>query len=82
MNKAPKKIYLANIEGDLCTIPLFNFDLKENDYVKYIRSDIVEGMREALEGIASSGCCLTSGCNVEDPLCDAMIARAALEVDE
>ena len=48
MNEAPKKIYLANIEGDIRAIPLFDFDLKEDDYVKYIRADLVDGMREAL----------------------------------
>lgn len=32
----------------------------------------------ALEDIASTPCCETPGCCFEDPLCDAMIARAAL----
>lgn len=33
----------------------------------------------ALEEIESSGCCQTESCSVENPLCDGMIARAALQ---
>jgi len=35
-------------------------------------------MYEALEGIASGGCCETEGCTPDNPYCDANIARAAL----
>lgn len=35
-------------------------------------------MYDALQQIASGGCCLTPGCSVDNPMCDAMTARAAL----
>lgn len=35
-------------------------------------------LREALEGFASSTCCQTPGCCVDDPHCDTMTARQAL----
>lgn len=35
--------------------------------------------RKALREIGSRPHCMTPGCNVDDPMCDAMIARAALE---
>ncbi len=34
---------------------------------------------EALKGIAEEGCCLSPGCSMDDPMCTAMIARAAIE---
>lgn len=37
-------------------------------------------LREALEGLASGQCCETPGCSTDDPKCEAMIARQALEV--
>jgi len=37
-----------------------------------------DAMYEALEGIASGGCCETEGCTPDNPYCDANIARAAL----
>ena len=59
-----------------CDTCVGGYDTEEEAVAAYMR---VVRMREALEGIADSGCCLTPGCNVEDPMCDTMIARAALE---
>ena len=36
-------------------------------------------LRKALKQIASYQCCETPGCCIDDPMCDAMVARAALK---
>jgi len=37
-----------------------------------------DDLLEALKSIAAGECCLTPGCSINDPMCDAMIARAAI----
>lgn len=39
-------------------------------------------LRDALADIAQASCCLSPGCDVDDPHCDAMMAEAALHYDE
>jgi hypothetical protein len=36
-------------------------------------------MKEALEQVASGSCCQTPDCCIDEPYCDAMVARAALK---
>lgn len=36
-------------------------------------------MFEVLEDMAAGSCCQTPGCNIEDPMCDTMQARFAIE---
>ena len=38
----------------------------------------IERLRDGLAQIASGPCCGTEGCDVDDPKCDAMLARATL----
>jgi hypothetical protein len=58
----------------------------ERAHRQYMRAGAAERRlaecREALEEIASGPCCGTPGCSVDDPLCDSMIARAALRPTE
>ena len=56
---------------------------RDADVVELVaRRDDNKRLREALEDIASSGCCETPACSIETPLCHPMIARAALEVND
>ena len=36
-------------------------------------------MFEVLEEMAAGSCCQTPGCNIDDPMCDTMVARYAIE---
>ncbi len=47
--------------------------------------DEIHRLRKALEiyktyvkGVSESGCCMTDGCSIDDPMCDANEAKAAL----
>ena len=44
--------------------------------------ELIEGLLAALRDIASGPCCETPGCCVDDPKCEAMMARAAIAAAE
>ncbi len=58
----------------------FTFNLNREQIVA--RMERAEAQRDmllaALKDIASSQCCQTSGCSIGEPMCDTMIARAAI----
>lgn len=43
---------------------------------------LIDELVEALKEIANSGCCLTPGCSIDDPMCMAMTAKQALSKAE
>ena len=82
MNEAPKKIYLHKFLDKASVFSrIWQREKERDDYITYIRADLVDGMREALEAVVEAFWYdTTDDIPCECAMCDAYrMAQAALE---